>query len=180
MSAPGEEGAGRLVSEYLRWEEDAPALGLFEAARIIAHPHHLAGSDEVHVARLYLPLLVPQPHRAATPFEVSEHEEVVRVRVSLRQSARGELPAEPDDTHERHPRQRVVGIDRRTILPTAYHPCCTQAHSPSLCSLSSPTAQNLQQQFALRVHRRRSCSLCRRTICLLVGGSSRRQHTQGS
>jgi len=54
-----------------------------------------------------------------TPFEVSEHDEVVRVRVSLWQSARGELPAEPDDTYGRHPGHHVVGIDRRTIPPTA-------------------------------------------------------------
>jgi hypothetical protein len=83
VGTPGEKGARRLGPENLGWEEDAPALGLLKAARV-ARPHHLAGCNDVHVARLHPPLPVAQPHRAATPLEVGEHEEVVGVGVCVR------------------------------------------------------------------------------------------------
>jgi len=63
-----------------RREEDAPALGLFEAARV-ADPHDLSRRDDVRVAGLYSPLPLPQPHRAAAPLEVGENEEIVGVGV---------------------------------------------------------------------------------------------------
>jgi hypothetical protein len=61
VGAPGEEGAGCLGPENLGREEDAPALGLFEAARV-ARLHHLAGCNDVYVARLHSPFPIPQPH----------------------------------------------------------------------------------------------------------------------
>src|ERR687893_80235 len=61
MGSPGEEGAGGFGSEDLRREKDGPALRLFDAARVIAYPEHLAGRDDVHVTSLYSPLSVDQP-----------------------------------------------------------------------------------------------------------------------
>src|SRR5215208_8479036 len=130
MGTPGEEGSWRLGTEDLGQEENTPALGVVEAARIIAHSHHLAGGDDVHVARLYPPLPVPQPHRAAAPLEVGEHEEVVGVRVPGR-LARGELPTEPYGTHRRYPGYRLVGVDGRPIPPPAQHPRRTQDNPSS-------------------------------------------------
>jgi len=81
VGAPGEESPRRLGTEDLGQEEDAPALGFVETALIIAHSHYLARGDEVQVARLYPPLPITQPHRAAASLDVGEHEEVVGVRV---------------------------------------------------------------------------------------------------
>ena len=84
-------------------------------------------STSRYVGRMQdLPLPVPQPHRAAAPLEVGEHEEVVGVRMSGWRPARGEPPTEPYGTHRRHPGHRLVGVDGRPVISPAQHPCRTQ------------------------------------------------------
>jgi hypothetical protein len=124
-----EKDAGARGREELSREEDAPAFGLHEAARVV----HVAGRSHERVARPQPPSVVSRAQRAAVPLEVCERQEVARM--SPQKGARvREFSAQPQNAHERRP---GGGLERKDRRPA---PTLAPLKRPSQRSLPFPAA----------------------------------------
>jgi hypothetical protein len=82
MRPPAQGPSGRFRGDELRWEEDTPALDGGSVV-LVGDADDLAGCDHEGVAGRHRPLLVVKLDAARAALEVREHEEVMRVGMTL-------------------------------------------------------------------------------------------------